>query len=190
MTRLNFVVGRVTPESVIFSFGTVLLDLLSGKHIPPSHVSISNLMLVCNKLWKTGEIIDALCDSTRFFLMSISKETLYDGSPLCKVLIKWLIGWSNICECLPWLSFPANAQSWWLLVFLLILKMKVNFIVFSIWGYPSYRIHRPAMTMVISFLLSFNFSSHAWSSVFMFWVSPTKSKIYVWVYSVVICILQ
>lgn len=37
--------GRVTPESVIFSFGTVLLDLLSGKHIPPSHVSI----LLC--LW-------------------------------------------------------------------------------------------------------------------------------------------
>jgi hypothetical protein len=31
--------GRVTKESVIFSFGTVLLDLLSGKHIPPSHVS-------------------------------------------------------------------------------------------------------------------------------------------------------
>ncbi|KAL5984187.1 Serine/threonine-protein kinase bsk1 [Asimina triloba] len=28
---------RVTPESVIFSFGTVLLDLLSGKRIPPSH---------------------------------------------------------------------------------------------------------------------------------------------------------
>ncbi|KAH7692243.1 Non-specific serine/threonine protein kinase protein [Dioscorea alata] len=29
--------GRVTPESVIFSFGTILLDLLSGKHIPPGH---------------------------------------------------------------------------------------------------------------------------------------------------------
>nr|KJB47750.1 hypothetical protein B456_008G040100 [Gossypium raimondii] len=29
--------GRVTPESVIYSFGTVLLDLISGKHIPPSH---------------------------------------------------------------------------------------------------------------------------------------------------------
>ncbi|CAK9187901.1 unnamed protein product [Ilex paraguariensis] len=29
--------GRVTPESVSFSFGTVLLDLLSGKHIPPGH---------------------------------------------------------------------------------------------------------------------------------------------------------
>ncbi|KAM7514004.1 hypothetical protein LguiA_003587 [Lonicera macranthoides] len=29
--------GRVTQESVIFSFGTVLLDLLSGKPIPPSH---------------------------------------------------------------------------------------------------------------------------------------------------------
>lgn len=31
--------GRVIPESVIYSYGTVLLDLLSGKHIPPSHVS-------------------------------------------------------------------------------------------------------------------------------------------------------
>ncbi|KAG6393298.1 hypothetical protein SASPL_147535 [Salvia splendens] len=28
---------RVIPESVIYSYGTVLLDLLSGKHIPPSH---------------------------------------------------------------------------------------------------------------------------------------------------------
>lgn len=30
--------GRIIPESVIYSYGTVLLDLLSGKHIPPSHV--------------------------------------------------------------------------------------------------------------------------------------------------------
>ncbi|KAK9053144.1 hypothetical protein SSX86_029774 [Deinandra increscens subsp. villosa] len=29
--------GRVTPESVIYSFGALLLDLISGKHIPPSH---------------------------------------------------------------------------------------------------------------------------------------------------------
>ncbi|KAL3498835.1 hypothetical protein ACH5RR_041567 [Cinchona calisaya] len=29
--------GRITAESVMFSFGTLLLDLLSGKHIPPSH---------------------------------------------------------------------------------------------------------------------------------------------------------
>lgn len=29
--------GRITPESVIYSFGTLLLDLISGKHIPPSH---------------------------------------------------------------------------------------------------------------------------------------------------------
>ncbi|KAF1872440.1 hypothetical protein Lal_00016738 [Lupinus albus] len=29
--------GRLTPESVTYSFGTLLLDLLSGKHIPPSH---------------------------------------------------------------------------------------------------------------------------------------------------------
>uniref|UniRef100_A0A7N0UYT0 non-specific serine/threonine protein kinase n=1 Tax=Kalanchoe fedtschenkoi TaxID=63787 RepID=A0A7N0UYT0_KALFE len=29
--------GRITPESVIYSFGTLLLDLFSGKHIPPGH---------------------------------------------------------------------------------------------------------------------------------------------------------
>lgn len=29
--------GRVIAESTIYSFGTILLDLLSGKHIPPSH---------------------------------------------------------------------------------------------------------------------------------------------------------
>jgi hypothetical protein len=27
---------------VIYSYGTVLLDLLSGKHIPPSHVSATS----------------------------------------------------------------------------------------------------------------------------------------------------
>ncbi|CAN1808887.1 Serine/threonine-protein kinase BSK5 [Linum perenne] len=36
--------GRVTPESVVYSFGTLLLDLLSGKHIPPSHVPSHVLM--------------------------------------------------------------------------------------------------------------------------------------------------
>lgn len=30
-------IGSITSESVIYSFGTVLLDLLSGRHIPPSH---------------------------------------------------------------------------------------------------------------------------------------------------------
>ncbi|XWS62580.1 hypothetical protein CRYUN_Cryun06bG0023200 [Craigia yunnanensis] len=39
--------GRVTPESVIYSFGTVLLDLLSGKHIPPSHNKLSYGLLQC-----------------------------------------------------------------------------------------------------------------------------------------------
>lgn len=37
--------GRVIPESVVYSFGTILLDLLSGKHIPPSHVSYPTLCL-------------------------------------------------------------------------------------------------------------------------------------------------
>ncbi|KAF5762208.1 hypothetical protein HanXRQr2_Chr16g0774071 [Helianthus annuus] len=31
-------IGRVTSESMIYSLGSLLVDLLSGKHIPPSHV--------------------------------------------------------------------------------------------------------------------------------------------------------
>ena len=41
--------GRITPESMIYSFGTLLLDLLSGKHIPPSHVSILPTMFTCER---------------------------------------------------------------------------------------------------------------------------------------------
>ncbi|KAJ8570747.1 hypothetical protein K7X08_037719 [Anisodus acutangulus] len=42
--------GRVTSESVVYSFGTMLLDLLSGKHIPPSHaldlIRVKNLTML------------------------------------------------------------------------------------------------------------------------------------------------
>lgn len=34
------VIGRTTAESVIYSFGILLLDIFTGKHIPPSHVSV------------------------------------------------------------------------------------------------------------------------------------------------------
>ncbi|KAG6476137.1 hypothetical protein ZIOFF_065373 [Zingiber officinale] len=39
------ITGRVILESVMYSFGTLLLDLLSRKHIPPSHA----LDLICSK---------------------------------------------------------------------------------------------------------------------------------------------
>jgi hypothetical protein len=38
--------GIVCPKSVVYSFGTVLLDPLSGKHIPPSHVSFPALCVL------------------------------------------------------------------------------------------------------------------------------------------------
>ncbi|XP_062103120.1 serine/threonine-protein kinase BSK5-like [Humulus lupulus] len=38
-TGIFVCLNKVTPESVVYSFGTLLLDLLSGKHIPPSHAT-------------------------------------------------------------------------------------------------------------------------------------------------------
>ncbi|KAF5938615.1 hypothetical protein HYC85_022874 [Camellia sinensis] len=47
--------GRVTPESVIYSFGTLLLDLLSGKHIPPSHDFVHTIIIIISiKVLKSG----------------------------------------------------------------------------------------------------------------------------------------
>jgi hypothetical protein len=40
MRCLSVLPGRVTLESVVFSFGTILIDLLSGKRIPPTLVSM------------------------------------------------------------------------------------------------------------------------------------------------------
>jgi len=53
--------GRVIPESVIYSYGTVLLDLLSGKHIPPSHVCpYLKWTLFPSLLWLCSSGIQAL----------------------------------------------------------------------------------------------------------------------------------
>ncbi|GMH29790.1 hypothetical protein Nepgr_031633 [Nepenthes gracilis] len=53
--------GRVIPESVIYSYGTVLLDLLSGKHIPPSHaldiIRGKNVLLLMDSSLK-GQYVD------------------------------------------------------------------------------------------------------------------------------------
>ncbi|CAH8338185.1 unnamed protein product [Eruca vesicaria subsp. sativa] len=38
--------GTLVPESVTYSFGTLLLDLMSGRHIPPNHVITQNSILV------------------------------------------------------------------------------------------------------------------------------------------------
>ena len=41
--------GRVTLESVVYSFGTLLPGLLIGNHIPPSHLSFPFQNLVLKK---------------------------------------------------------------------------------------------------------------------------------------------
>jgi BR-signaling kinase len=53
--------GRVIAESVIYSYGTVLLDLISGKHIPPSHA------------------LDLIRGKNMLLLMDSSLEGQYEG---------------------------------------------------------------------------------------------------------------
>ncbi|CAM0956113.1 unnamed protein product [Alopecurus aequalis] len=66
--------GRVIAESVIYSYGTVLLDLLSGKHIPPSHFeardrpNIKYLLSSVGPLQKQKEVASHV-------LMGITKTT-------------------------------------------------------------------------------------------------------------------
>jgi len=44
---LLLLLGTVIPESVTFSFGTLLLDLMSGRHIPPNHVTFFSQSKMC-----------------------------------------------------------------------------------------------------------------------------------------------
>lgn len=53
--------GTVTPEGVVNSFGMLLLDLLSRKHIHTSHVSFKHITVVFLKMIDQS-IIDQLSD--------------------------------------------------------------------------------------------------------------------------------
>lgn len=57
----------------MYSFGTLLLDLLSGKHIPPSHVS-----LFCNKT------LNAPPDG--FLFLRVIQDRLVLGISNCGIL--------------------------------------------------------------------------------------------------------
>lgn len=56
--------GRVTAESVVYSFGTMLLDLLSGKHIPPSHVGLHQSLIYeyMSVYWLKLECLCSVCN--------------------------------------------------------------------------------------------------------------------------------
>ncbi|KAL2322230.1 hypothetical protein Fmac_026609 [Flemingia macrophylla] len=64
--------GRIIPESVIYSYGTVLLDLLSGKHIPPSHG-----MKVVNRNDLVLQALDLIRGKNILLLMDSSLEGQY-----------------------------------------------------------------------------------------------------------------
>ncbi|XP_047321406.1 serine/threonine-protein kinase BSK2 [Impatiens glandulifera] len=82
--------GRVIPESVVYSYGTVLLDLLSGKHIPPSHaldlIRGKNVLLLMDSSLE-GHYIDE--DATALVELA-SKCLQYEGRdrPDMKYLLK------------------------------------------------------------------------------------------------------
>ncbi|KAL6498725.1 Serine/threonine-protein kinase bsk2 [Orobanche gracilis] len=80
--------SRVIPESVIYSYGTVLLDLLSGKHIPPSHVYFLKID-VCY----SHQALDLIRGKNVLLLMDSSLEGQYaneDATTLVELASKCL----------------------------------------------------------------------------------------------------
>lgn len=61
--------GKVTPEGLIYCFGTLLLDVLSGKHIPPSHaldlIRDRNLDMLTDSFLEGQFAIDARTELVR-----------------------------------------------------------------------------------------------------------------------------
>ncbi|KAG6523167.1 serine/threonine-protein kinase BSK5-like [Zingiber officinale] len=99
--------GRVTPQSVVYSFGTVLLDLLSGKHIPPSHA----LDMISGKNYSS--LVDS-CLEGHFsshdatdLVQLISRCLQYE--PRERPNLKWLL------TCLGFLQKDASVSSYTLM---------------------------------------------------------------------------
>lgn len=91
MTRKVFIfpvlTGTVIPESVIYSYGTILIDLLSGKHIPPSHVVCPATSLVSFHSFDSFaenlknvqyQAIDIIRDQNVLVLMDSTLEERYE----------------------------------------------------------------------------------------------------------------
>ncbi|XP_020094369.1 probable serine/threonine-protein kinase At4g35230 isoform X1 [Ananas comosus] len=74
--------GRVIPESVIYSYGTVLLDLLSGKHIPPSHKATYGFLL----LSLTFQALDLIRGKNILLLMDSSLDGQYANEDAAKLV--------------------------------------------------------------------------------------------------------
>uniref|UniRef100_A0A7N0U130 non-specific serine/threonine protein kinase n=1 Tax=Kalanchoe fedtschenkoi TaxID=63787 RepID=A0A7N0U130_KALFE len=85
--------GRVTPESVIYSFGTLLLDLLSGKHIPPSHaldlIRDRNIQMLTDSCLEGQFSIDDGTELVRLASRCLQYEPRERPSP--KILVSALI---------------------------------------------------------------------------------------------------
>ncbi|XP_010553059.1 PREDICTED: probable serine/threonine-protein kinase At5g41260 [Tarenaya hassleriana] len=84
--------GAVMPESVIFSFGTILLDLMSGRHIPPYHAL--DLFKGKNLLVLMDSALDGrFSDEDRTELMHLASRCLRtepDERPSIKFLLTTL----------------------------------------------------------------------------------------------------
>ncbi|CAH8391340.1 unnamed protein product [Eruca vesicaria subsp. sativa] len=90
--------GIVIPESSLFSFGTLLLDLMSGKHIPPNHAL--DLFRGKNYLVLMDSALDGqLSDDDRTELIHLASRCLKtepEGRPSLKLLLSALSGLKTV----------------------------------------------------------------------------------------------
>ena len=106
---VSYSAGRVIAESVIYSYGTVLLDLLSGKHIPPSHVcclhSIKSMIVL--HVFEFQGVFFIFCaitmDYKKEYVQSsviLHLKDLEDYSLACESNISWMhsmLYWIPLC---------------------------------------------------------------------------------------------
>nr|XP_023905787.1 probable serine/threonine-protein kinase At5g41260 [Quercus suber] len=109
--------GRVIPKSVIYSYGTVLLDLLSGKHIPPSHaldlIRGKNALLLLMDSLLEGQYAN---DDATYKLIKLTSKCLQSGPrdwPNTKFLLAAVTPLQILenCLCLFWLHIPIASDS-------------------------------------------------------------------------------
>lgn len=83
-----YLLGRAIPETLVYNFGALLLDLLSDRHIPPSHV-IFPFLLMLRVTCAPSKLSDCVTSSNSVLIKPVCSNSNWNKTEIGKTI--WLV---------------------------------------------------------------------------------------------------